>query len=188
MDVPERTYNAKGLESLFGYGRKAHSRSGGVCQLCGCGAGPEVNFDLWRQMTIEHLIGSGQGGYPERIRPAVDLHFSHLSETERRDLAARIHECNIVTACQFCNSSTSRDRAPFTMEEAIAELPLDPDQALAALEDKLQGILETKRRTVHWKLTSVYRAFRDDIEPELVERRQQDPKLQETRNLGAFDS
>ncbi len=46
MDTPVGTYNAAGLSSLLGYGRKAHVRSGGVCQLCGCGAGPDINFVL----------------------------------------------------------------------------------------------------------------------------------------------
>lgn len=42
----ERPYDESGLQSLFGYGRAAHERSGGICQLCGCGAGPEIDFDL----------------------------------------------------------------------------------------------------------------------------------------------
>jgi hypothetical protein len=83
----------------------------------------DIDFDLWRQFTIEHLIGEGQGGYPTRIRLAVDARFRHLAETERARLATWIHEANIVTACQLCNNTTSRDRAPFTMEEVIAAPP-----------------------------------------------------------------
>src|SRR5947207_7715379 len=101
----EGPYDESGLQSLFGYGRAAHERSGGICQLCGCGAGPDIDFDLWRQFTIEHLIGDSQGGYPGRIRPAVETQFAHLPEAERADLAVRIHETNVVTACQFCNST-----------------------------------------------------------------------------------
>jgi hypothetical protein len=111
-----------------GYGRATHERAGGIGQLCDCGDGPEVDFDPWRQFTIEHLIGEGQGGYPRRIRAAVDSRFVQLAQDERWALAARIHEANIVTACQFCNSVTSRDGAPFTMEEAIADLSLDRDE------------------------------------------------------------
>src|SRR5918992_5681841 len=122
-------YDESDLQSLFGYGRAAHERSGGVCQLCGCGAGPDIDFDLWRQFTIEHLIGEGQGGYPPQIQLAVDARYTHLPESDRARLAARIHEANIVTGCQFCNSTTSRDRAAFTMRDVIAGLPDDPDEA-----------------------------------------------------------
>lgn len=183
----EAPYDETGLLSLFGYGRAAHERSGGICQLCGCGAGPEVNFDLWRQFTIEHLIGEGQGGYPPRIKVAVDTRFTHLPDDERRDLVARIHEANIVTACQFCNSTTSRDRAPFTMEEAIAALPNDPEEGLVVLSEKLQSILDAKRKKVEWKLRSVYRGFREKIQPNLLERRRQDPRLSEPRDLSGLD-
>ena len=183
----ERPYDERGLQSLFGYGRAAHQRSGGICQLCGCGAGPEIAFDLWRQFTIEHLIGEGQGGYPPRIRAAVDLKFAHVSESARKDLAARIHEANIVTACQFCNSTTSRDRAAFSMEEAISGLPDDPEAALLTLATGLQQILEAKRATVRWKLRSVYRAFKEEIEPALLERRGEEPALREPRDLSGLD-
>lgn len=184
----DETYDPAGLQSLFGYGRAAHLRSGGICELCGSGAGPIVDFDLWRQLTIEHLIGVGQGGYPPAIRLAVDQRFRHLDGPERRALASQVHELNIVTACQFCNSATSRDRAPFTMEQAIAELPDDTGEALAHLRMRLDEILEAKRRKVHWKLASVYRAFRETIEPQLVERRQTEPRLQEPRSFAAFDA
>jgi hypothetical protein len=91
-------------------------------------------------------------------------------ESEQSSLASRIHEANIVTACQFCNSTTSRDRAPFTMEEIIADLPADPEDALRALAQKLQEILDAKRAKVEWKLRSVYRGFQRTIRPALLER------------------
>jgi hypothetical protein len=74
----DRPYDESGLLSLFGDSRAAHQRSGGICQLCGCGAGPDIDFDLWRQFTIEHLLGEGQGGYPPRIRAAIDSRVPHL--------------------------------------------------------------------------------------------------------------
>lgn len=183
----EKPYDESGLQSLFGYGRAAHERSGGICQLCGCGAGPDIDFDLWRQFTIEHLIGEGQGGYPPRIRLAVDAGFAHLPEPDRASLAARIHEANIVTACQFCNSTTSRDRAAFTMEDVIVGLPDDPEEALVAVTEKLQRILETKREKVRWKLRSVHRSFQEKIRPALLERRRQEPALREPRDLSGLD-
>jgi len=187
MSAMERPYDETGLQSLFGYGRAAHERSGGICQLCGCGMGPDIDFDLWRQFTIEHLIGEGQGGYPRRIRAAVDTRFAHLAESEKASLASRIHESNIVTACQFCNSTTSRDRAPFTMEDAIAGLPGNPEDALVGLIDKLQVILDAKRDKVRWKLRSVYRGFRQNVQPALLERRRQKPALQQSRDLSVLD-
>ncbi len=57
-------YDPRSLESLLGYGRAAHVRSGGICQLCGCGKERGIDFDLWRQFTIEHLIGQGMGDTP----------------------------------------------------------------------------------------------------------------------------
>jgi hypothetical protein len=55
MTGGERTvkdYDYRNCQSLFGYAAKVHERSGGVCQLCGAG-GPEVDFDFWRQLTVE---------------------------------------------------------------------------------------------------------------------------------------
>jgi len=183
----DRPYDESGLQSLFGYGRAAHERSAGICQLCGAGAGSDIDFDLWRQFTIEHVIGDGQGGYPPRIRLAVDSRFAGLSETERAELARLIHEANIVTACQFCNSTTSRDRAPLTMEDVIAALPDDPEEALTAVTEQLQSILDAKREIVRWKLRSVYRGFRDSIRPALLARREQTPALREPRDLSGVD-
>src|SRR6266496_979743 len=100
----EAPYDESALQSLLGYGRATHERSGGVCQLCGCGAGPDIDFDLWRQFTIEHLIGQGQGGYLSQIKSAVDVRFADLAAEQRAELAARIHDANMVTACHFCNS------------------------------------------------------------------------------------
>ena len=184
METPS---DEAGLQSLFGYGRAAHERSGGICQLCGCGAGPDIDFDLWRQFTIEHLIGYGQGGYLGRIRPAVDSRFAHLPDADRTDLAARIHEANVVTACQFCNSTTSRDRAPFSMEDLISELPLDLHEAMVTLAKRLQAILDGKREKVRWKLRTVYQAFSRDIRPAMLKRRKEEPALREPRDLSGLD-
>ena len=32
-----------------------------VCQFCGCSAGEQVDFDVWRQISVEHIIGRIQG-------------------------------------------------------------------------------------------------------------------------------
>lgn len=86
-----------------------------------------------------------------------------------------IHEANIVTACQFCNSTTSRDRAPMTMEELIARGPEDPRALYVAVVEELQTILDRKRSIVAWKLEATEEAFEREIRPELERRREQDP-------------
>lgn len=75
-------YDYRNCQSLFGYAAAVHERSGGVCQLCGCGA-DRLDFDLWRQMTVEHLIGSSQGGYLAQIRSALEQRLPGLTATER---------------------------------------------------------------------------------------------------------
>lgn len=62
-----KDYDYRNCQSLFGYAAKVHERPGAVCQLCSAG-GPEVDFDFWRQLTVEHLIGEGQGGLPASDR------------------------------------------------------------------------------------------------------------------------
>lgn len=183
----DRPYDEIGLLSLFGYGRAAHERSGVICQLCGCGAGDDIDFDLWRQFTIEHLIGQGQGGYLPRIQAAIENKFPRITKGQRLDLARRIHEANLVTACQFCNSTTSRDVSRFSMGDLLAELPDEPEALLRVLIQRLQEILDTKRERVRWKLRSVYRAFQEDIRPALLQRRQQEPALRRKRDLSGLD-
>jgi hypothetical protein len=57
-------YDFRNCTSLFGYSAAVHVRSGGSCELCD--AGDSSDFDWWRQLTVEHLIGEGQGGEPGR--------------------------------------------------------------------------------------------------------------------------
>src|SRR5579884_1984776 len=114
--MPEGSYDYRNCQSLFGYAMGVHIRWGAVCALCGAGA-KELSFDLWRQMTVEHLIGEGQGGYLKAIREAVRSRFPDLTPGELVSLVEGIDEANTVTACSFCNATTSRDRAEQTMEE-----------------------------------------------------------------------
>src|SRR5207245_1074453 len=135
-----------------------------------------IDFDLWRQFTIEHLIGQGDGGYPDRIRAAIAGKFGeNIAAEEQARLVRDIHEANIVTACQFCNSTTSRDRAPITMEELIAGAPEDPRALFEAVVEQLQAVLDRKRSVVAWKLDATREAFEREILPELERRREKDP-------------
>ncbi len=157
-----RRYNHKNCQSLFGYAADVHVRSGGRCQLCGCGGSP-LDFDLWRQMTVEHLIGKSQGGYLQQIRAAVAARFPESTPEVHEDLSKRIDALNTVTACSFCNSTTSRDVNLLTMVELLNESQGTPGEVEAYIATELKNILERKRKDVQWKLSYVKEAFQREI-------------------------
>lgn len=161
-------YDHRNLQSLFGYGRRVHAASGGICQLCGYGAGVTADPDLWRQLTVEHLIGEKQGGHLGRVRTALGRRFPQLRTAELRELAVRVEVANMVSACHFCNSMTSREVAPTTMEAVIESAAGDtPDEMLMAIAARLQPILDGKRQRVRRKLDVVTKAFHAEIAEEL---------------------
>ena len=157
-----RRYNHKNCQSLFGYAADVHIRSGGKCQLCGCGGSP-LDFDLWRQMTVEHLIGKSQGGYLEQIRATVVKRFPDLTPVAQENLSQRINELNTVTACSFCNSTTSRDISQKSMSELLHEAKGTIEEVEAYIAAELQEVLERKRIDVQWKLSSVEEAFQREV-------------------------
>ncbi len=53
--------------------------------MFGCGRSPNIDFDLWRQFTNEHLIGQGDGGYLDRIGAAVSLKLEAKAPPEVHD-------------------------------------------------------------------------------------------------------
>jgi hypothetical protein len=162
LDQSMRRYNHKNCQSLFGYAADVHIRSGGKCQLCGCGGSP-LDFDLWRQMTVEHLIGKSQGGYLKQIRTAVEMRFPHLSSDACENLSLRIDTLNTVTACSFCNSTTSRDVSKKSMPELLREATGTIEEVEAYITAELQHVLERKRLDVQWKLASVKEAFQREV-------------------------
>jgi hypothetical protein len=166
-----RPYGHRNCASLFGYAAAVHRRSGGVCELCGGGAGRTLDFDWWRQLTVEHLIGESQGGYSKQLKAALVARFPTAGGSELEAAAMAIDIANTVTACSFCNSTTSRDRAPMTMDELLAGGPADLAETVMQVETALRGILERKRSDVAWKLDSVRTAFDTTIAPELAARR-----------------
>jgi hypothetical protein len=164
-------YDYRNCVSLFGYAAEVHRRSGGVCQLCDAGA-MALDFDLWRQMTVEHLIGESQGGYLKQVRATLASRFPDLAAGEIVLLAAEIDAANTVTACSFCNSTTSRDHAQVSMTELIEAAPDGPrDQVLKHVSAMLDGILAGKRQAVRRKLASVRTAFDSQVVPALEESR-----------------
>lgn len=151
-------YNYKQCQSLFGYSFDVHVRSSGTCQLCGCG-GANLTFDLWRQMTVEHIIGKSQGGYLKDIRLVVAERFPDLNVAERESLSRKIDAVNTVTACSFCNSTTSRDANSISMRDLIRSSTGCPCEVVSQIASALQPILERKRSDVRWKLESVRKAY-----------------------------
>lgn len=154
------TYNYKQCQSLFGYSFDVHVRSNGTCQLCGCG-GENLTFDLWRQLTVEHIIGKSQGGYLKDIRLAVSERFPELDSAERESLSKKIDVVNTVTACSFCNSTTSRDTNSTSMSILIHASVGSPSEVVSQIASALQPILERKRSDVRWKLESVRKAYEE---------------------------
>jgi hypothetical protein len=152
-----KPYNHRNCQSLFGYAAAAHRRSGGRCALCGCGGEP-LQFDIWRQMTVEHLIGKSQKGYLNDIRGLIQARFPELPESKQEDLSRQIDALNTVTCCSFCNSTTSRDKSPKSMAELIAA-PGEPTNLLYVIASEVELILERKRQDVAWKLKSMREAF-----------------------------
>ena len=155
-------YNYKNCQSLFGYAAAVHIRSKGKCQLCDCGSS-NPDFDLWRQMTVEHLIGKSQGGYLKQIRTAVAVRFPELSTAEREALSQRLDALNTVTSCSFCNSTTSRDINNKSMNELLNEAQGSIADIEVYISNHLQLILERKRNDVQWKLSSVKEAFQNEV-------------------------
>ena len=99
-------YDFRNCTSLFGYSAAVHVRSGGSCELCD--AGDSSDFDWWRQLTVEHLIGEGQGGYLRSIKAALSERFPELDAVAAVEVAARLDAINTVSAC---HSATQRRAA-----------------------------------------------------------------------------
>lgn len=163
-----RPYDYRNCQSLFGYAVAVHERSGGVCQLCGAGGGPGVEFDFWRQLTVEHLIGERQGGYLKPIRSAVAQRFHQLPAREQQNISKAIDEWNTISACSFCNSTTSRDSVPADLTDLILNTPGDPETVLEAVKLAVASVLVKKRADVAWKLAAIREAYSRQVAPALA--------------------
>jgi len=157
-------YDYRNCQSLFGYAAKIHARSHGVCALCGYGSAG-LDFDQWRQLTVEHVIGESQGGYPRQIREALRSRLPELPQDELERIVLRVDAANTVTACSFCNSTTSRSKAPRSMTELIAAAPDGVEELVHVIASELRTVLAVKQRDVLWKLESVRSAFEAEVVP-----------------------
>lgn len=151
------TYNYRNCQSLFGYAFDVHVRSGGACQLCGAGR-DGMSFDLWRQMTVEHLIGQQHGARKKDILAALQVRFPAESAARVEAAVKAIDAANTVTACSFCNSMTSQHRCAETMAAIISRAG-SLDEAISLASVAAGQELEAKRRMVEWKLTAVRAAY-----------------------------
>ena len=157
------SYDHRNCQSLFGYALDIHKRYNCVCQLCGCGVNRASDFDIWRQKTVEHIIGKSQGGYKADIRKSVDERFPDLPEPDREDFAKRLNDANTVSACRFCNSTTSRDCCTKSMRDLIFEAHGDPEVVITKVIDDLGKVLQAKQSVAKWKIEAVRAAFEEQV-------------------------
>ena len=114
-------------------------------------------------MTVEHLIGKSQGGYLKQIREEVRDKLPLISEAEIESLAKEIDAINTVTACQFCNSTTSRDVSEVSMHELFSRSESTRNSVLENIRGACGAVLKRKQDSVKWKLESVEEAFHEHV-------------------------
>lgn len=175
MSTQPCEYNPNSCQSLLGYGRPVHKRSGGICKYCNFGK-DSVNFDAWRQLSVDHII-------PARLFPGegktLSSIFPNLPNEELKTLAGLIDDINLVTACNFCNSMTSR-MPNISVEEILVQDNFgevfsvdDPNiqQMLNRLQERVNEVLPMKRKYVRERLKRLCKTFETDIRYELYEAR-----------------
>ena len=163
---PER-YDSKSCASLMGYGREVHKRSGAVCVLCGAGRDIPLTFDFWRQLSVEHLISKSQKGYRDQIEGLLARHLPDLSREQRDAMARQIDDENTYTVCRFCNSTTSRELSPTSMEDLLWEASGTPDQIVEYVIQHLRTLLRKRLEDARWKLKWLREDYESDVRLEL---------------------
>jgi hypothetical protein len=94
---------------------------------------------------------------------AVSGRFPELLPDAIEELALRLDAPNTVTACSFCNSTTSRDISSKSMPELLKEAIGGPGEVLKFVSSELRRVLDRKRADVRWKLESVRMAFEKEF-------------------------
>jgi len=157
-------------QSLAGYARQAHRDSQGTCLYCGLGVQraeePELRFDVWRQLTVEHVIPQRDGKLTKEIRDALTNRFGFA---EGEQLASRIGHMNEVTACHLCNSFASRmgHRIAEQVAQFMAHLQDAPqEELLESLAHDIWEVWKIKRTAVRRKLRYLRGRFRQTIGPD----------------------
>jgi len=162
-------YNIKDCQSLFGYAFETHKRYKGVCQLCGAGKNG-LSFDIFRQMTVEHIIGKSQGGYISGIKSCFKKYFPKYEASKVKTLSKSIEFENMVTSCQFCNSMTSRYVSDVSMDRLFSESTgKSEEELLEHVKTELNKILKAKKEYLKSKQDAVRAGFDEVMKPHIIE-------------------
>lgn len=89
--------------------------------------------------------------------------FPELSPEQKEEVSQHLDAANTVTACSFCNSTTSRDRNTKSMPDLLNEATGSTEEVLAYVMAKLQSVLDRKRLDVQQKLEAVREAFEREV-------------------------
>lgn len=108
-------------DSIRGYGHPIHKKYNYICQYCGFDGRP---FPCWLQLTIDHVIPRSCGGSD--------------------------NDDNKVTACQACNSITSRMKFKRGMS--------------------FQDVLKAKRERIIERQKDFFEFWRNEVAPEYLKR------------------
>lgn len=151
---------------MFIRGQDAFASSAAVAQAS------RFDFDVWRQMSVEHIIGRIKGGDVRDVRLAIARRFPELSSAERERLVQRIDEANTVTACSFCNSMTSQhDKHGRSMSELLDGAEGSPDEIVEMILLEISKIFDDKRAAVRRKIEAIHAAFDRLVKPDLLKAR-----------------
>jgi hypothetical protein len=140
-----------------------------VCKYCDLGKNRQ-DFDTWRQLTIDHVVPTSCIGTEDWTSKFPNL----LSKGARKDLFSEINRINLVTACNFCNSMTSRMR--IGDREAILPDREYPDAVdmnhpavqgmLERLAKEVRNLKQEKRKYVQDRLRKLEQVYLEKVWPQ----------------------
>ena len=99
----------------------------------------------------------------KQIQSLVATRFNNITVDEQNDISRKIDALNTVTACSFCNSTTSRNVSEKTMEQLLNVVQGSPEEVISYIASELQMVLARKRKDVEWKLASIRKAFETEV-------------------------
>ncbi len=194
--------------SLLGYAKNIHAVSGAVCAYCGFGQGSSealghTDFDLWRQLTLEHVIPARRLELlNDNICRAIDTLLGTQNDwpkkrahkqAEYKKIRVRnaIYTACEVSCCHFCNSLTSRDEGretDFTTFEELFEaselkalLTHDGDeqakleQYLKKIRSVVMRVFKKRQDLVRGKLVNLAKKYNEYAVVELRNKRRVEP-------------
>jgi len=160
-------WDAHSCQSLLGYGKAVHEGSGCICAYCDLGKAGQ-DFDMWRQLSVDHVV-------PTNCIGANDwtIKFPKMSKPAIKKLHAEINKINLVTACNFCNSMTSRmkignreailPKSGYSDAEDIKHPAVQ--EMLQRLGEQVNDLKEEKRKYVQERLRILELAYAKEVKP-----------------------